>query len=82
MSNDSPPVRRITYAEWVNFCQGRLGRLEAAMNALRAGILTPMQGRQLDLAMARWDSDHPQFKVARKPEDGDVVTLGDGEAAP
>ena len=83
MSKDSPPVRRISFAEWFNFVQGRLGRLEAGMNALKAGILTPMQARQLDLAMARWDSDHPQqFKTARKPQDGDLVQFDDGKTAP
>ena len=76
---DGQPARRVTVAEWFNYLQRRLGRLEAGMNALRAGILTPMQAKQLDLAMARWDHEHPEFRDARKPE---RPLIEDGEASP
>ena len=82
MGQDAAPARRISFAEWFNFVQRRLGRLEAGMNALKAGILTPRQGEQLDLAMERWESDHPQFKTAHKPQDGDLVQFDDGKTDP
>ena len=81
MSADGAPARRIHFAEWFNFVQRRLGRLEAGMAALET-TLTPGQGRQLNQAMERWDHEHPQFATAREPQAGDVVTFGDGETSP
>lgn len=60
------PVRRVTVAEWFNYLQRRLGRLDAGMDALQS-ILTPCQGLELNQAMARWDSKFPEFANATKP---------------